>query len=123
LMGSDPKKDRYAQKDEQPQHVLELGEYYLGRYPVTAAQFGEFVRDGGYARERYWKEAIRAGRWKAGKYVDYDGGERVAPYDFGQPFNLPNHPVVGVTWYEALAYCRWLGEQLSAFSRQRLAES
>jgi len=83
IMGSDPKKDRYAEDREQPQHEVELGEYYIARYPVTVAQFNAFV--------------------EASKYQ---------PRDPDSLRGLPNHPVVWITWYDALAYCDWLTAQL-----------
>jgi len=85
--------------------------YRIARYPVTVAQFRAFVEAGGYAEPRYWPEARAAGMWQAGKVKGFWEDEpRNGPYDFGTPFNLDNHPVVGVTWYEALAFCRWLSE-------------
>jgi formylglycine-generating enzyme required for sulfatase activity/serine/threonine protein kinase len=102
-MGS--QEDPMAWEDEKPQHRNEsiTKGYLISRYPVTNAQFAAFVEAEGYLEQRYWTEA--GWEWK-------EEEQRAKPHDHGEPFNLPNHPVVGVAWYEAVAFCQWLEEQL-----------
>jgi formylglycine-generating enzyme required for sulfatase activity len=113
-MGSD-ESDPEVQKHEQPQHRLALPySYWLGKYPVTVAQYETFVAAGGYKNEKYWTEAQENRQWQGGRMRDYQSGEdwRERPYNHGERFNTPNHPIVGLTWYEALAFCRWLTGQM-----------
>lgn len=92
-------------------NTLDLPAFWLAQYPVTQAQFEEFWTAGGYREKRYWPEAVEAGYWmEAGFKGSYDNEPRGRPVSFGGPFELPNHPVVGVSWYEAAAFCRWLDE-------------
>jgi len=83
VMGSDRAKDDYSEERERPQHEVTLPRYYLARYPVTVAQFAAFIEASGYKRQA-------GDRWQG----------------------VANHPVVYVTWHDALAYCRWLTERL-----------
>jgi formylglycine-generating enzyme required for sulfatase activity len=107
-MGSQ-KGDEDAYEDEQPQHEVDLPAYWISRYPVTNGQYDQFVQANGYGQESYWPEAQAAGVWKDGKVKGWrDDEPRNQPANYGDPFNLSNHPVVGVTWYEALAFTRWL---------------
>jgi formylglycine-generating enzyme required for sulfatase activity len=84
LMGSDSKHDKEAFEEELDQHSVELPAFYMARHPVTVAQFRAFVRSTRYEAQGPWQD-----------YSSYD-----------------NHPVVAVTWYDALEYGRWLTGQL-----------
>jgi formylglycine-generating enzyme required for sulfatase activity len=107
-----------SSEDEKPLHEVEIPyDYWLGRFPVTNAQFVAFIQDGGYQVERYWLEAKAVERWRLGEVRDWSDQWRDRPREIGEPFNLPNHPVFGVTWYEALAFTRWLTERWQAAGR------
>ena len=86
LMGSDPQKDKDARGDEQPQHTLYLPDYTMAKTPVTNAQYAEFVRDAGLVTPP-------AG-WRKGEPL---------------PDEL-EHPVMYVSWHDAVAYCNWLAD-------------
>ena len=97
----------------------QVGEFLIDKYEVTNKQYKVFINAGGYTNKTYWKQPIisngkelslesalslfhdKTGRvgpanWEAGSYLD------------GQE----DHPVTGVSWYEAMAYAAYAGKQL-----------
>jgi formylglycine-generating enzyme required for sulfatase activity len=81
LMGSDA-------ENETPQHQVTLPEYWIGKHPVTHAQYAEFIKQAGHPAPK-----------KAGWF-----GKKA-------PQKKLDHPVVSVSWYDCMAYCQWLSEQ------------
>ena len=75
----------------------------IGRFPVTNMEFAEFVRDRGYEQSQLWNE-----NWPCRRStID------TPKHWYDRDFNRPNYPVVGVSFYEAVAYCRWLSSRPS----------
>lgn len=71
-----------------------------GRYPVTNLEFSRFVQADGYSRDEFWTAA--GTRWKKDSRISF-------PAFWTYPeYSLPNSPVVGISFHEAMAYCRWL---------------
>ncbi|MCP4543645.1 MAG: SUMF1/EgtB/PvdO family nonheme iron enzyme [Chloroflexi bacterium] len=98
-MGSLDNKLSFLGIKETPQRQVDLSAFRVSKYPVTNAQFAAFVQAGGYQEQQYWTGT----GWERKEREKW-----INPRGYSDPFNLPNHPVVGVSWYEAVAFCLWL---------------
>jgi hypothetical protein len=77
--------------------------FFIGKYQITNYEFEAFVKAGGYECDQWWDPVglkLRQERdWKE-------------PRSFARErFNAPEQPVVGISSFEAEAYCAWLGER------------
>ncbi len=82
--------------------------FAIAKYPVTNAQFRFFVEDGGYSEK--WIDCWRKDGLQAWEYKQRNGWTEPRLWDDPR-FNLDNQPVVGISWYEAVAYANWLAAQ------------
>ena len=106
IMGS--KEDNVlAFEDESPQHTFEIPHrYWIGRFPVTNEQFAAFVEATGFVTT-----AEKKGGWNRSESEFTKGFDWQHP--LGPEDNIEkklDHPVVQVSWRDAMAYCRWMNE-------------
>jgi|GEM_PF-1853313 len=92
--------------DEQPVHSVTVSDFYMGKYEVTNAAFAKFLNAKGNQSEG------------GATWIDLDGkweGEKCRISQSGSSFKIEsgyeNYAVICVSWYGAVAYCKWLGDQ------------
>ena len=108
LMGS-PDTDKDAYDIEKPQHRVRITRpFYLGVHEVTRGQFRMFVDDSGYQTE-----AEKDGKGGYGWNEEAKKFEQNPRYTWLNPgFEQTDlHPVVNVSWNDAVAFAEWLGKK------------
>ncbi len=117
VMGSQPSDRKVPENEFGNPLQLEIPyPYWIARYPVTVAQFRVFVQDHGYDEPIWWTEAGWA--WRTGQRAVPASEDksrplelRGAPWGWDEQCRYPNRPVGGLTWFEAMAYGKWLDAQ------------
>jgi formylglycine-generating enzyme required for sulfatase activity/predicted MPP superfamily phosphohydrolase/energy-coupling factor transporter ATP-binding protein EcfA2 len=95
--------------DDRPTRSIYLDAFLIGQYPVTNSEFKRFVDNGGYNTKEFWTP--EGWEWRKTKKI----GEPRYWYD--RKWNGPNFSVVGINWYEAFAYSRWLSDKTGKLFR------
>jgi len=99
--------------------ALTLSNYWIDKYEVTNAEYKQFLDQGGYQKEQYWKNEFRKDghvlSWAAAMRLFLDKTGRPGPATWVQgdyPRGQDNYPVTGVSWFEAAAYAEFVGKSL-----------
>ena len=74
----------HQRRDERPAHQVNLVPFRAAERPVSNEQYSAFVNQTDASPPPFWSD---------------------------ENFSIPDAPIVGISWHDALAYCEWLSEQ------------
>ncbi len=101
IIGED---DKAAYPDRYPKHEYTGDSFYISKTEITNKQFKTFIDNKGYSTEKFWSED----GWE---WIQTEG--HTEPAKFGdEAYNQDDYPVVGISYYEAEAFCKSLGLSL-----------
>jgi formylglycine-generating enzyme required for sulfatase activity len=100
-------------RDEMPRHPVKLPSFALDIHPVTNEQFVRFVQAMGGEKDHNNNDIIRL----RDSRIKRSTGKLIIESGYAK------HPVVGVTWYGAVAYAKWIGKRLPTEAEWEAAAS
>ncbi len=103
---------------------FKLPGFYLDKFEVTNRQYQDFIDKGGYEKHEYWRHKFldhgRELSWDQAMALFRDRTGRAGPstWEGGHyPESQADHPVSGVSWFEASAYAEYAGRSLPTFAQ------
>ena len=109
-MGTPDSYAAFHYENEHPQHSVSLSGYSIGKYEVTRGEYRAFVNAGGYSTQSYW--STDGWSWKGSRTEPWYW-DAVQDWGTGSFTQTDSFPVVGVSYYEAEAFCNWAGGHLA----------
>jgi formylglycine-generating enzyme required for sulfatase activity len=94
---------------EYPPRTLFVPEFEIAHVPVTVSQYELFLEDRGSQDKQWWSES--GWSWLQGSAIGWGRENRSEPARWQFQLRRSFHPVVGITWFEAYAYCNWLSDR------------
>jgi iron(II)-dependent oxidoreductase len=112
--------DMFVYDNELPAHTIFLPSFKIDRFLTTNEEYAHFIVEGGYERREWWSEEGWEWRerenWTRPLYwsesLDAAGQQWRVRGMFEEGAVKLDHPVAGVSWYEAEAYARFMGKRL-----------
>lgn len=107
--------------------AIEVPDFFLDRLEVTNREYQLFVDADGYERPELWDPFVEDGSelgWEEAiaRLVDRTGRPGPSTWEVGAfPEGQDDHPVGGLSWYEAAAYARFVGKSLPTVHHWRRA--
>ena len=98
-------------RDEMPRHQITLQSFAIDIHPVTNEQFVRFLEVMGGEKDSNHNDIIRL----RDSRIKRSGGKLSIESGYSK------HPVVGVTWYGAVAYAKWVGKRLPTEAEWEIA--
>lgn len=107
---------------EKPPYSVYLSEYLIGKFEVTRGEYKKFIEAGGYSEPKYWSKAGWDWRLqrRQTKPEYWEAKQHIIMTDLIQ---TDDHPVIGVNYYEAEAFCNWAGGHLPSSAQWEKAAS